>query len=79
MADCSLGAYLISYIFDHIVRMILSAFIDVNQQRILGFFVMCTLVLVGTTICSYAINWSYSYGIQKFCYIRKKSKKQKSV
>lgn len=79
MADCSLGAYLISYIFDNIVRVNLSDFIDVNQQRILGFFVMCTLVLVSSTICSYLINWSYSYGVQKYRHIRKKNKKQKSM
>ena len=60
ISDISLGAYLISWIFDSIVYTRLNDAIPTLQQKLIWFPVTVTLVLAGSLMCAYLIDLSYS-------------------
>lgn len=60
ISDISLGAYLISWIFDSIVYTRLNDAIPSLQQKLIWFPVTVTLVLAGSLMCAYLIDLSYS-------------------
>lgn len=60
ISDLSLGAYLTSWVFDVIVYTRLNDAIPALRQKLLWFPVTVTLVLIGSLICSYGIDLSYS-------------------
>ena len=65
ISDLSLGAYLTSWIFDSIVYERLNRSVHTIQQKLIWFPVVVTLVLIGSLMCSYVINFSYSLVVKK--------------
>ena len=60
ISDLSLGAYLTSWVFDEFIYTRLNDAVSGMRQRLMWFPVTVTLVLIGSLICSYGIDLSYS-------------------
>lgn len=65
ISDISLGAYLISWIFDSIVYAKLNNAIPSLQQQLVWFPVTVILVLTGSLVCAYLIDLSYALIMKK--------------
>lgn len=65
ISDLSLGAYLTSWVFDQVVYTKLNASFCTIEQKLMWFPVVVTIVLIGSLLCSYFINLSYSVIFKK--------------
>lgn len=61
ISDLSLGAYLSSWTFDSVVYSRLNNSILTTQQKLVWFPVAVALVFIGSLMCAYVIDLSYSF------------------
>ena len=79
ISELTLGAYLISWIFDNYLYEILRRNVGTMTQRLYWFPVMVTLVVIGSLIASYLLNLIYSLFSIIFTKIKSKFVKEKAT
>ena len=65
ISDLSLGAYLTSWVFDIIIYTGLNESVPTLQQKLAWFPVVTALVFIGSLICAYVIDLSYTIFVKR--------------
>lgn len=65
ISDLSLGAYLTSWVFDIIIYTRLNESVPTLQQKLVWFPVVTALVFIGSLICAYVIDLSYTIFVKR--------------